>query len=1285
MANIFEIDQSFIKALDDKTARELIARLCRAELRSQSIPESSVTWGGDQRARDGGVDVRVDCMTPLQTSGFIKAKNSVFQVKAEKFTPSKIPQEIAPGGILRPTIVELKETGGSYVIVSTRDDVSDESLRLRREAILRCLSDHGMESSIQVDFYDSRRIADWAEQHPSITTWLRHKTSQPLQGWQPYGSWAYGEDSLEAEYLIDDSVRVFVPGAEAGSTITDAISQLRRELEHPVSIRIVGLSGVGKTRLVQALFDSRVCPDSVIPSSENVIYVDLADEPEPQPQSMIESLLNRQSDSIVIMDNCGSDTHTRLTKIIKRRTSRLKLITVEYDIRDDLPEDTRCYRLEGSSSEVIKQLIKTRYKPLSESDAERIAEFSDGNARVAFALASTVEIGGELSKLRSQELFKRLFQQKQYPNDELLRCAEAASLIYSFDGMDLSANGEIAHLASFAEVSTLTFSRHMAELKRRGLLQARGQWRAVLPHAISNSLAERMLESAPVDYLYDTLIEQSNERIARSFSRRLGFLHDCPQAVAIASRMLAENGILGNTTKLNEFKQQMFVNLAPLDQREALNSINRATQNDEFVSIKNHDRVKFSRVARSIAYESQYFDEATLVLKKFVLAEPKECNHNSVKDVLKSLFYCYLSGTKATPEQRCKVAETLVLSSNENERELGFSLIRAGLEVWHFSSSYGFEFGARRRDYGWHPQSQTEIKAWFRSWIFLTVSIGEWNNIIGREARIILGHALRGLWLRTRLSDELIDVAKRLNTVDGWPEGWLGVRRILQLDMQSLSPTSVTQLRELEKMLKPSDLVSEIRAFVLARGTFAYDLDEDDEFDENNDEVISTSNKHERSSIKAKNLGIRAAISPELLETLVPDICSTESGNRIYDFGYGVGTRHENMVGLLKVVRGYIEHTDRNKLSLIWVRGLLAGWKSTDSDAVEVFLDNAVTDVIWRNWFVELQVQSILDTKAFDRLLQVLDSDHCSVWQFRYLAGCRATDPLTVSQIMKLSNKLVTISDHGLFVAIDLLAMVVHCTGNKEDKYKQELGRELLQFLSFIKWSLLDDHNVNIEHDLGEILKFALGSADSEIQIELILRNMLPVWETDWIRFNDVRKSALKLFFQYFPMLTLGVVCIPDGDGSFHRVSHLVSDLYSEWPETALKFVPTQILVNWCKENSGEARFEFVADNCKLFEYQDDKSTPLVISDVAIALLEATPNKKAVVEIFISRFRPLIWSGSQANVLEARLPLFDQIPTLGDEVIHSVIKQKKSAFLDLIAEERKFEAEQERSQNTSFE
>lgn len=219
MASIFAIDKIWVKDVNDVIARELVARLCRAELRAQGLPESSVTWGGDQRARDGGVDVRVDCRSPLRSADFVKTPCSVFQVKAEKFPRHKVAKEMVPEGVLRPVIEELQDNGGSYIIVSTKEDCSDESLRNRRDAIYRCLDNHGIGANVKYDFYDAQRIADWIEKHPAVATWFRDKIGHAIQGWQPYGAWAYDEESPDSPYLVDERVRVFGPGIDAGASV----------------------------------------------------------------------------------------------------------------------------------------------------------------------------------------------------------------------------------------------------------------------------------------------------------------------------------------------------------------------------------------------------------------------------------------------------------------------------------------------------------------------------------------------------------------------------------------------------------------------------------------------------------------------------------------------------------------------------------------------------------------------------------------------------------------------------------------------------------------------------------------------------------------------------------------------------------------------------------------------------------------------------------------------------------------------------------------------------------
>lgn len=526
MHPVFSITIEQIQNLNDEVSRELVARLCKADLRTLAASPAYVTWGGDQRPKDGGVDVRVDIDPPISIHGYVRNDRTAFQVKAEKFSVGKIPGEMAPDGVIRPALADLAKTKGAYIIVSTRDSLSDKSLIARVKAMTDCLAMYGLVGKVTADFYDCRRLSDWISQHPAVALWIRHVLGTPIHGWRPYGGWAYQETDVDNEYLLDDRAKFFLPDADPGTDAITAINNLRNDLRKSVSCRIVGLSGVGKTRLVQALFDRRISTSHPALDPENVLYTDLSDNPTPQPLAMIDALISEKSDSVVVVDNCGSEVHRKLSDVVNRAGSNLRLITIEYDIRDDLPEGTRCYRLDGSSAEVIKKLLKQRFAFLSQIDLDKIAEFSDGNARVAFALASTTERTGELARLRDEDLFNRLFHQQTFANGELLRCAEVASLLYSFEGEDTSLGSELQMLSTIAEVTPLSFSRNIVELQRRGLVQARAQWRAVLPHAIANRLAARAVESIPKKILIESLIDNASDRVARSFSRRLGYLHE---------------------------------------------------------------------------------------------------------------------------------------------------------------------------------------------------------------------------------------------------------------------------------------------------------------------------------------------------------------------------------------------------------------------------------------------------------------------------------------------------------------------------------------------------------------------------------------------------------------------------------------------------------------------------------------------------------------------------------------------------------------------------------------
>ncbi len=741
---MLEVTTADIHALSDEDLRTLIGLLCEADARVHGIPTSSVTWGGNQNAPDGGIDVRVNAPAGPEPTGFLPRASIGFQVKKTDFTPGLIPGEMRPTGTLRPSIRDLIGHGGAYIIASSGTDASDSALKDRVDAMRAAVADVSDNGNLLVDFYDRNRLATWVRNHPGLIAWVRQRCGRILSGWQPYSGWALSPEGVEDVYLLDDKARLHAGITdEKGVELNIGIARIRDILRNARGVvRLAGLSGVGKTRLAQALFDGRIGDNALDPAL--ALYTDINDNPTPQPIGMVTNLAMSRTRAIVVIDNCQPELHRRLTEVCRAPDSTVSIITVEYDVQDDEPEGTEVYKLEPSSVPVVAQLLARRFPEMLRIDVDRIAGFSGGNARMALALANTLERHESLAGLQDEELFKRLFHQRQVHDDSLLKAAQAFSLLYSFEGETLTGDAaELPQLGALVGMSGREMYAKVTQLKQRDLLQRRSVWRAVLPHAIANRLAKMALEQIPSE----NILEQfTTQRLLKSFTRRLSYLHESETAARIATAWLKPGGYLGTVNNLNEFGQTLLTNIAPVAPEAVLAAIERAIAVPEDDLAQDYGFCnRFISTLHSIAYDATLFDRCVAILIPMAIAKPAQNNHPATT-ALNHLFTLFLSGTHAPVEQRARIADRLLSSNNPAERELGRKLLESLLKTDNFMATHSFEFGSRVRDYGYWPATRAEQIHWFVQALRLAR-----KHAVSREnaafARKQIASAIRAIWV----------------------------------------------------------------------------------------------------------------------------------------------------------------------------------------------------------------------------------------------------------------------------------------------------------------------------------------------------------------------------------------------------------------------------------------------------------------------------------------------------------------------------------------------------------
>lgn len=205
----FEIEAKDISELGDDDLRELVGRLCEAELVQAGLATSCVTWGGAQEAADGGLDVSVNEARPLKSPNFVPRSVTGFQVKKHAMGKASCAKEMLDKGSLKPVIANIARQSGAYIIVSGKDNCSDKMLSERLSGMAEAVESLPSKDQLVLDFYGRDRIATWLRHYPGVALWVRYKLGKPLSGWRPFGRWAATPINMADEFLTDDHPCVF--------------------------------------------------------------------------------------------------------------------------------------------------------------------------------------------------------------------------------------------------------------------------------------------------------------------------------------------------------------------------------------------------------------------------------------------------------------------------------------------------------------------------------------------------------------------------------------------------------------------------------------------------------------------------------------------------------------------------------------------------------------------------------------------------------------------------------------------------------------------------------------------------------------------------------------------------------------------------------------------------------------------------------------------------------------------------------------------------------------------
>jgi hypothetical protein len=311
-------------------------------------------------------------------------------------------------------------------------------------------------------------------------------------------------------------------------------------------VRIAGPSGFGKSRFAYELFNRETAIADQI-AAVALVYADFPIAGDETLKLALE-IADAGRPTILVVDECPDETHSRLALIAQRVGSELRLVAIDVETRIRRAKQTLLIRLEPAPDELIGSIAKAIAPTLDDSDARFIRELANGFPRMAVLAA---QLGGNRREAIAsiEEFLDRIIWGKR-PHDRVAQRALEILSLFDWLGLSGRVREQAAYVArEFAEMSEDIFVEALKSFQPRGIIIQRGAFIQVQPIPLAARLAARRLSLLP-DGKLGLFFIQAPRELRLSILRRLRWLDTSAAAQAFARQLLQE-GNLGNLTALD--------------------------------------------------------------------------------------------------------------------------------------------------------------------------------------------------------------------------------------------------------------------------------------------------------------------------------------------------------------------------------------------------------------------------------------------------------------------------------------------------------------------------------------------------------------------------------------------------------------------------------------------------------------------------------------------------------------------------------------------------------------
>lgn len=1061
-----------------------------------------------------------------------------------------------------------------------------------------------------------------------------------------------GAISLE-EWLKIDDVRPFFPDEKR----VKILSTLEHALLKPQnSIRLVGLSGLGKTRIaIEAL---KRLPEEKM---DSLVYCDVSSDPSDLVQH-VHQWINNGYSGILVADNCSLALHDKLKRVVSRPGSKLSLLTLDSDLGQS--GDGLHIELGRLENPMITEML-THHFGNALPDIDRVVEFAQGFPQMAILIANArINEEPNLGKLTDDLITRKLLwgeANEINATDEkvLIGCA-----LFDRFGLESGASEEFQYIAEqIVNVSEEDFYSCVKRYAARGLIDQRGRYAQLIPKPLAIRLAAQWWNTHQRK-AQEALISGMPESMVTSFCDQVEKLDFLPEVKQFTASLCGQMGPFGDAEViLSDRGSRLFralVNVNPDATSSALYRVASAMSRNQLLKIEDKVRRNLVWALEKLCFHTHLFSESGWILLMLAIAENETWSNNAT-GMFTQLFRIQLSGTEAEPKVRLELVRRAMELNDDKADQVIISALEQAISLYGGSRTIGAEYqGTKPPLEEWHPKLWQEIFDYWENIFSFLLEMLPRGQTQKEKVKQVIGQSIRGFVVHGRL--EMLDKALRQVVVmEGrfWPSALESLKIALEYDTDAMNSNVIETLNGWLDLFKPDESNLEERLRIL---------------------VIAPPWEHRRDAeggnvdIAAKNADALAVEFVENIEQLIKFIPLLLTGEQrqTYVFGRRLAMESEGMDSFLDHVMIELERTAQPNQS--FVRGLLSGIHQRSSGEWERCISKFSSRKDLIRFFPDLLCTGYFQSHHLSTLLAHIQKGDLKLASPRILAYGGATVHLSSREISSFCLDLALFKDEGAWSALDILFM--HCFSDplKFEECKSALKALVTNVSLGEKRGQSHSDLYHWTETVNKLLTTEGFSFCEDICRQLIAStsdgfNHVDIWQSIKPILLDIMKvHGAKLWSLFGP-----VIASSDHEKRYwmHQLLDRENSSAIQMP-SVLTVLPKDVIISWCRENQAVGPL-FVACCINVFETVDGLTKP---TELFIALLEEFGRDARIGSALSANLSTRGWSGSLVPYLQSDRKALEPLLRHSSSGVHTWVTKQISNIDIQIEHESVRDAEQ---------